>query len=112
MTVLIYLAVGALFAFAASVSLDRGGAPLLAVTTLVATVALLTRALLKIGEAAESGSAFGFPVLAAVVPPLVTAGVIHWVGRTYSSRWTQWLVGMLVWVVMLAPIGLVALLLG
>ena len=112
MTVLIYLAVGAVFAFAASVSLDRGGAPLLAVTTLVATVALLARALLKIGPAAESGSAFGFPVLAAVVPPLVTAGVIHWAGKTNSSRWAQWLIGFLVWVVTLAPIGVVAVLMG
>jgi len=105
----VYLAIGAAFAFAASVSLHRGGALLLAITTLLTTVALLVRALWEVDAASQTGGPFGFPVLLAIVPPPVTAGVIQWVGSIKSSRGAQWLTGMLAWILTLVPIGLIAL---
>jgi len=111
-TVLLYLAIGAAFALAAIVSFDRGGQLLLAVTTLLTTVGLFLGSLSDVWAASQRDTAFGFPVLLAIVPPLVTAGVIHWLGTLKSSKRVQWLVGMLVWIGTLAPIGLVAALLN
>ena len=108
MTVLLYLAIGAVFALAAIVSFDRGGQVLLAVTTLLTTVGLLLGSLSKVLAASQADTAFGFPVLLAIVPPLVTAGVIDWLGSIKASKRAQWMVGMLVWIVTLAPIGLIA----
>lgn len=108
MTVLLYLAIGAAFALAAIVSFDRGGQVLLAVTTLLTTVGLFLGSLSEVWAASQADTAFGFPVLLAIVPPFVTASVIHWLGSIKASKRVQWVVGMLVWIVTLAPIGLIA----
>lgn len=111
-SVTLYLAVGVVFALAASAGFKRGGLALLALITLVTTVAMLVVALLDMGRDAGGETAFGFPVLLAIVPPPVTAGVIHWLATIRSSGPKQWLVGMLVWIVLLVPIGVFALLLN
>lgn len=111
MTVFLYLAVGAVFAFAASVGFRRGGLPLLALATLLTTVGLLVVALLEMW-ASGGEAAFGFPVLLAIVPPPVSAGVVHWLATIRASRSKQWLVGMLVWIGLLVPIWACALLLN
>lgn len=111
MTVFLYLAVGAVFALAASAGFKRGGLPLLALATLLTTVGLLVVALLEMW-ASRGEAALGFPVLLAIVPPPVTAGVIHWLATIRSAQSKQWLVGMLVWIVLLVPIWVFALLLN
>ncbi len=111
MTVFLYLGVGAVFALAASAGFKRGGLALLALATLLTTVGLLVVALLNMW-ASGGEAAFGFPVLLAIIPPPVTAGVIHWLATIRASQSKQWLVGMLVWIVLLVPIWAFALLLN
>ena len=111
MTVLLYLLLGAIFAIAASLSFNRGGAKLLALTTLLAAVLLLAVGLWQHSTIPHNETGIGLPILLALVPPTAAAVVIRGTGRRNSSLRVQWIKGMLVWAGGFVAAGLAALLL-
>ena len=114
MTVLLYLLLGAIFAIAASLSFNRGGAKLLALTTLLAAVLFLAVGLWQHSTIPHNETGIGLPILLALVPPTAAAAaaVIRGNGHRNSSLRVQWIKGMLVWGGGFVAAGLAALLLN
>jgi hypothetical protein len=110
--VLTYFAIAAAFPVAATLSFRKGGLLLLTITSLLAMGSLLAVGLWEESMVPRNETDVGVPILLALVPPLVTAAVIRWLGKSKSPLWAQWVLGLLAWIVTLVPVGFAALLLN
>jgi hypothetical protein len=99
MDVFLYLLLGALFAFTASVILKRSGWRRLALITLSTVILLLVVGLWLQSRVPRSETAVGLPILLAVLSPTLVAGVIFALGRRGSSIALQCLIGAFIWAV-------------
>jgi hypothetical protein len=103
-----YLVLGLLFVAVASLAYRRGGAPLLILSGLGTTAALLAVGLTQHAKY-PSDETVQVPILFALVPPAISGAVIYFLARADSRIAVQWFVGALAWGTAMLVTGMVAL---
>jgi hypothetical protein len=97
MEIVLYLALGAIFAFAAGRILKKGGMRQLALMTFAATLILLVLGVWLENKTPPSETAMGFPILLALLSPALSAAVVWGVSTSGSSVFLQVVVGTFAW---------------
>ncbi len=93
----LYLALGAVFAFTAGRTLKSGSLRRLALMTLAATLILLVLGLWVDSKSRSSETAIGFPILLSILSPLLSAAVVWVVNARGSSVLLQVVTGTFAW---------------
>ena len=92
---LAYLLLGAAFVVAASLTTSRLRG--FGLATLIAVVILLVVGVLEELATPDSERAMGFPILLAMLAPILTAAVVWQLSKHQAPRGVQWVLGLIAW---------------
>ncbi len=103
-----YLLLGAAFVVVASLTAATPRLRGFGVATLIAVVILLVVGVLEELATPDSERAMGFPILLAVLAPILTAAVVWQLGKQQAPRGVQWVLGLITWGLGFVATGVIA----